>query len=147
MYIYLDKYDYSINNLNNEDIDEEIDAIEDKLRDLGENNIFYLKNFKSKLNRIKSVTKLDLNDNDTKDKRLQNISNQIFMLQMRQFAESISNIKKDVKKNKFVLLFDGSENIDPLTLEEYNYKELLKYRDMMNSISVYDLFQEKIHFY
>jgi hypothetical protein len=66
---------------------------------------------------------------------------------MKQFSESICNIKKDVKKNKYVLLFDSSEGIDPLVLEESDYKDLLKYRDPMNSISVYDLFQEKIHLY
>jgi hypothetical protein len=66
---------------------------------------------------------------------------------MKQFAESIWNIKKDTKKNKYILIFDQSEGIESLSLYETEYKELLKYRDPMNSISVYDLFQEKIFSY
>ena len=66
---------------------------------------------------------------------------------MKQFAESIWNIKKDIKKNKYLLMFDQSEGIESLSLDEPEYKELLKYRDPMNSVSVYDLFQEKIYSY
>jgi hypothetical protein len=66
---------------------------------------------------------------------------------MRQFAESIGRIKKDTKTNEYYLIFDESEKIDPLTLKEKDYRHLFKFRDSANSISVYDLFQEKIHSY
>jgi hypothetical protein len=32
-------------------------------------------------------------------------------------------------------------------MNEENYKNLIKYRDPLNSISAYDLFQEKTHSY
>jgi hypothetical protein len=66
---------------------------------------------------------------------------------MKQIAESVWNIKHDIKKNKFILIFDHSESMDTLILEQVEYHNLIKYRDPINSISVYDLFQEKIHSY
>lgn len=151
MYVYVDKYDYVINNLNNEEIDEEIDQLNEKLTDIEKNNISFFKFLQQKVveeeNRLELPTSVDLTSDKIILNRFENLTSQIFTLQMKQFSESICNIKKDVKKNKYVLLFDQSEGIDPLTLDEKDYKELLKYRDPMNSISVYDLFQEKIHLY
>jgi hypothetical protein len=66
---------------------------------------------------------------------------------MKQLAESIFCIKKDLKKNEYILLFDPSENIETLVLDEQDYKKFFKYRDPLGSVSVYDLFQEKIHSY
>jgi len=151
MYVYVDKYDYIINNLNNEEIDEEIDYLSQKLTDIEENNLIFFKFIKHQVvedkNRLELSSSVDLNSDKIILNRFENLTSQIFTLQMKQFSESICNIKKDVKKNKYVLLFDQSEGIDPLSLDEKDYKELLKYRDPMNSISVYDLFQEKIHLY
>jgi hypothetical protein len=147
MYIYVDKYDYLISNINNELIDEEIEILNKKIKEIEENNIYYLKSLKESIIKDKNSKKFDVNSDKVKLERFENITNQIFTLQMKQFAESISNIKKDIKKNKYILIFDTSEAIDPLTLDEPYYKELLKYRDPMNSISIYDLFQEKIHSY
>jgi hypothetical protein len=147
MHIYIDKYDYLVNSLNNEDIDEEIDCINEKLKEIEQSNLFYFRTFKEKMLKENSIHKLDLDSDKITQGRFENMTNQIYNLQMKQFAESISNIKKDVKKNKYILLFDSSENIEPLTLEESEYKALLKFRDPLNSISVYDLFQEKIHSY
>lgn len=151
MYVYLDKYDYAINNLNNDEIDEEVEQLTEKLADIEKNNLRYFKFLQEKLideeKKLALPAAVDLNSNQVILNRFENLTSQIFSLQMKQFSESICNIKKDVKKNKYVLLFDQSEGIDPLTLDENDYKELLKYRDPMNSISVYDLFQEKIHLY
>jgi len=150
MYVYVDKYDYTINNLNNEEIDEEIEHLSQKLADIENNNLVYFKYLKEKVLEEKTCSNpnyIDLNSNQVLLNRFENLTNQIFSLQMKQFSESICNIKKDVKKNKYVLLFDKSESIDPIVLDEQDYRELLKFRDPMNSISVYDLFQEKIHSY
>lgn len=148
MYVYIDKFDYNLNNLNNDEIEEEVLAIEDKLSEIEESNFFYFKNLKGKLGKSgKLPSKIDLNDRKITEKRLENLTDQIFCLQMRQFSESISCIKKDLKRDEYILMFDPSEGIDPLALEEYDYKALFKYRDAMSSISVYDLFQEKIHSY
>ena len=147
MYIYFDKYDYLINNLNNEEIDEEIQAIEEKVNAISSNNIIYLKSINDKIINFKRDITVDPSDCTSLQYRLDNIINQIYILQMRQLAESISCIKKDAKNNLYFLLFDSSENIDSLSLDEKSYKYLLKYRDAMNSVSVYDLFQEKIHLY
>jgi hypothetical protein len=151
MYVYVDKYDYALNNLNNEEIDEEIEQLSEKLGEMEKNNLIYFKHLREKAlgeeGKISITNSINLNSNQVILNRFENLTTQIFSLQMKQYSESICNIKKDVKKNKYVLLFDPSECIDPLVLDEQDYKELLKYRDPMNSISVYDLFQEKIHLY
>lgn len=141
--MYIDRYDYELNNLNNEYLNEEIGLIEERLNEIEQSNISYFVKLKESMLRERKALKLETSF----DLRLDNITNQIYTLQMKQFAESISNIKKDVKKNKYVLLFDPSECMEPLTLDEEDYKDLMKHRDPMNSISVYDLFQEKTHMY
>jgi hypothetical protein len=145
MYIYIDKYDYLVNNLNNDEIDEEIDSIQERLNRIGENNVLYLKRLRENI--TKESRGIDINSKSAKQNRLENILNQIFVLQMRQVAESISGIKKYPKNNKYLILFDTSENMKSITLDEPSYKNVLRYRDAMNSVSVYDLFQEKIHYY
>jgi hypothetical protein len=149
MYVYIDKYDYLLNNLNNDEIDEEIDHITEKLSDIEQNNFSYFKNLKDMLleEEKKKINKVDIFNDEVTQNRFENITNQIYSLQMKQFSESICNIKRDLKKNKYVLLFDKSEGIEALNLDEEEYKELLKFRDPLNSISIYDLFQEKIHSY
>lgn len=148
MYMYIDKYDYLLNNLNNEEIEEEIDFSSNKLADIEESNHTFFKNLVAKVEAEKLAnSKIDLQSESVYQNRYENLTAQIFTLQMKQFAESIWHIKRDPKKNKYVLIFDVSEAIEPLTLDEGAYKELIKYRDPMNSISVYDLFQEKIFSY
>jgi hypothetical protein len=147
MYIYLDKYDYMVNSVNNNEIDDEIQAIEEKLLSMENNNLLYCNELNERLTRYKKKMILDLYDKKSLKCRLDNIINQIYTLQMRQFAESISIIKKDVKSNKYYIWFDVNDSVDPLELDQKTYKNLLSYRDSMNSVSVYDLFQEKIHLY
>ena len=91
--------------------------------------------------------KISLKDPNVKKLRLENIMNQLFNLQMKQFAESIMSIKRDIKKNNYILIFDPCEKLESIYLEESEYNNFLKYRDILNSISIYDLFQEKIHSY
>jgi hypothetical protein len=145
MYIYIDKYDYLVNNLNNDEIDEEIDHMEEKVGQISENNVIFFNRLKEKIH--KERQEIDFNGKNVMQNRLENILNQIYVLQMRQIAESISAIKKSARSNKYILIFDSSENMKTLTLNEADYRHLLKYRDSVNSVSVYDLFQEKIHYY
>jgi hypothetical protein len=147
MYIYLDKFDYLVNNLNNNEIDDEIQAIEEKLNSMESNNLVYCNELNQRITRYRKRILIDLYDKKSFKYRLDNITNQIYILQMRQFAESISIIKKDLKRNKYYVWFDCSESMDCLELDEKTYKNLLSYRDAMNTISIYDLFQEKIHLY
>jgi hypothetical protein len=144
MYLYIDKCDYRVNNLGNEEINEEVENIEEYLNRMSENNVLYF----SKLNeKMASTTKTDISSKSVLKHRLANILNQIYTLQMRQVAESISGIKIDGKKNKYIILFDESERMKSISLDEAQYRTFLKYRDAVNSVSVYDLFQEKIHYY
>jgi hypothetical protein len=156
-----------VNNLNNEEIDEEITVLEEKIGTIEQTNFSYFKKIREKLtkliddnkqinniqnnkklkNKPKLISKVNLTDPKILEQRLKNLTNQIFTLEMKQFAESIFCIKKDLKKNEYILLFDPSENIETLVLDEQNYKKFFKYRDPLGSVSVYDLFQEKIHSY
>ena len=153
MYLYVDKFDYCINNLNNEDIEEEAEAIEEKLKGIEENSILFYKNIKNKIKKEETQIytligkTIDLNSSEVIQNRFDNLANQIFTLQMKQFSESIWNIKKDLKNNTYIIGFDSNENIECITLNHSQYKEFLKYRDPLNSVSVYDLFQEKIFSY
>lgn len=74
----------------------------------------------------------------------ENISNQLLNLQLKHLSECISSIKRDNKAKNYVILFDKAEDLPPLLLDDCTYKVLMKHRDTLNSISVYDLFQEKI---
>ena len=145
MYLYLDKYDYTENNLNNIEIQEEITAIDSKLKKIEENNYLFFNNIRKKIIADNKTNIIDLNDPEIKKARLLNISKQIYHLQMRQISECISSIKVDKAKNKYLVEFDKSEELSVIMLEEKQYKNLIKLRDTMNTISIYDLFQEKIN--
>ena len=166
MYLYVDKFDYCINNLNNEEIEEETDALEDKLKSIEENNIFFFRHLQKKIKTeekgfnnssytnsstastdVNFYSKIDLSSEKVIQNRYDNLTNQIYTLQIKQIAESIWNIKRDIRNNNYLLVFDQNENIESISLDEPHYKELLKFRDPMNSVSVYDLFQEKIYSY
>lgn len=145
MYLYIDKYDYTENNLNNIDIAEEIACIDNKLKKIEENNFVFFDYIRKKMQSDKNSNTIDLNDPEVKRIRLLNISKQIYHLQMRQISECISSIKIDKSKNKYLVEFDKSEELTPIMLEEKQYKNLIKLRDTLNTISIYDLFQEKIN--
>lgn len=147
MNVYIDNFDYLINNINSRDIDEEIQMIQEKLNSVEENNYLMLKNFENKSKLPEFLPKVDINSKDFYINKCENLANQIFTLQTKQFAESIWNIKIDVKNKKYLLIFEEAEGIENLSLNEEDYKKLLTFRDPLNSISVYDLFQEKIHSY
>lgn len=152
MKLYIDKFDYLINNLNNDEIKDEIELLEEKLFEMEKNNIGVTKLFseivqKEHESSSSDFSKVNLKDVNVKKLRLQNIINQLFTLQMKQLSESIMNIKKNIKKDNFVLIFDPSEKIEPIILEHIEYRSFIRYRDTLNSTSIYDLFQEKIHSY
>lgn len=81
------------------------------------------------------------------DNKYKNLLNQIFKLQLKQFADSITSVKKDIKRNKYLIEFDPIDGIDVLILDENDYRDFIKYREPSNHISLYDLKQEKIYVY
>lgn len=86
-----------------------------------------------------------LDDPSIQDARINNLANQIYTLQLNQISESISCIKRDIRQNKFIIFFDESENYPSISLNQQKYRHLLSFRNTLNSISIYDLFQEKSH--
>ena len=68
---------------------------------------------------------------------------------MKQFAECICGVKRKLinEKWKYKVTFEINDSIEDLEMDEEKYKNLMKFRDPLNSISVYDLFQEKTHSY
>ncbi len=152
MQLYIDKFDYQLNNLNNEAINEEIEVLEEKLGEMEENNYKFTTFFKEILDKENEMTsndfsRINLRDPAIRHVRLQNIKIQIYSLQLKQFSETVMNIKKCLKKDNYVLIFDPSEKIEPIVLEELDYRNFIRLRDTLNSTSIYDLFQEKIHSY
>jgi len=152
MRLYVDKFDYQLNNLNNEKINQEIDFLEEKLGEMEENNYKFTKFFKDISDRENEISSNDFSRINFKDPgfkqiRLHNIKIQIYSLQLKQFSESVMNIKKHLKKDNYLLLFDPSEKIEPVVVEELDYRNFIRLRDTLNSTSIYDLFQEKIHSY
>ena len=85
----------------------------------------------------------------TKENIYENLINQIYNLQMKQFAECICGVQRNNfnGKWKYKVIFEINDFTPSLEMDEENYKNLIKYRDPLNSISVYDLFQEKTHSY
>ena len=104
---------------------------------------------KKKRNEL-SKEEIDLESQKIIQQQYDNLINQIYNLQMKQFAESICGIKKEINnnnENKYIIIFDPTENIQSIKLSESEYKDFISFRDPSNSISVYDLFQEKTHLY
>lgn len=66
---------------------------------------------------------------------------------MKQFAESIYSIQKNNQTKTYLISFDPSEEIPQIELSQNDYNKFISYRDPLNCISVYDLFQEKTHSY
>jgi hypothetical protein len=85
----------------------------------------------------------------TKENIYNNLINQIYNLQMKQFSECICGVQRRQinGKWKYKVIFEVNDNIPTLIMDEDKYKNLIKFRDPLNSISVYDLFQEKTYSY
>ena len=85
----------------------------------------------------------------TKENIYENLIDQIYILQMKQFAECISGVQRKLENKKYIykVIFEINDSIPTLEMEDDKYKNLIKFRDPLNSISVYDLFQEKTHSY
>ena len=142
---------------NMNEIDDEINDLKNILSDLEDinyNNAIKIKNFSEKQEKINMENKLKkglykpesiLTDENIYD----NLINQIYILQMKQFAECICGVQRKLVDNKYIykVIFEINDSIPTLEMEEDKYKNLIKFRDPLNSISVYDLFQEKTHSY
>lgn len=90
---------------------------------------------------------IDFDSEEIKNRRFDNLMTQIYNLQMKQFAESIYNIKADINNQKFLIEFDPAEKIGTIVLKRDEYIKFMEFRDPLNSVCVYDLFQEKVHSY
>lgn len=153
---FIDKDDYnrSNRNSNNDKIKEEIKFLEGKVEEIEQENLNHLMRLKETANRIDNDSNIDIkkylidcNNGKLQLQRYDNLINQICSLQIKQFAESICGVKKYKKTNEYLVKFDPSENMKELSLSSDNYTKLIKHRDQFNSISVYDLLQEKIFSY
>ena len=150
--MFVDKYDYLLNNLNNNEIEDEIKQTQEKLWEIEENKFDIINNFdeilkKENKNSSENLDFVNLKEPKINQLRLQNIKMQIYSLQIKQFVESIMNIKKSFKNENYFLIFDPCEKMDSILIDEIKYKSFIKFRDTLNTTSVYDLFQEKIHSY
>ena len=143
---------------NMNEIDDEINDLKNILSDLEDinyNNAIKIKKFSEKNEKINMENKLKkglykpesiLTDENIYD----NLINQIYILQMKQFAECICGVQRKLgNDNKYIykVIFEINDSMPFLEMEEIKYKNLIKFRDPLNSISVYDLFQEKTHSY
>lgn len=67
----------------------------------------------------------------------------VLVLEMRQLAETVSEVKYDRKQNLYVIFFDSTEYMEPLALTESEYRHLMSYRDFKDFILSYDKTQQK----
>ena len=148
------KYNFKINS---NDINSEIATLEKillNLEDINYNNGIKIQEYSNK------QEKLNLDNKKkkglftpqsilTKENIFENLINQIYNLQMKQFAECICGVQRKQINGKWIykVIFEINDYIPSIELEEEKYKNLIKFRDPLNSISVYDLFQEKTHSY
>ena len=143
---------------NGNEIDDEINELKkilSNLEDINYSNAVKIKEFTEKQEKINYEEKLKkglytpesiLTDENIYD----NLINQIYILQMKQFAECICGVQRKLgNDNKYIykVIFEINDSMPFLEMEEIKYKNLIKFRDPLNSISVYDLFQEKTHSY
>ena len=148
------KYNFKTN-LN--DINSEIAVLEKILLDLEDinyNNGIKIKEYSDKQEKINLNNKIQKGLYTpesilTKENVYNNLINQIYNLQMKQFSECICGVQRRQinGKWKYKVIFEVNDNIPTLEMDEDKYKNLIKFRDPLNSISVYDLFQEKTHSY
>lgn len=158
IFVYMDYFDGLGYNQGNNDfgytnkIKDEISSLEKKIEEIEQNNINNVRRIKkisnqNDNNEIQTKMTVNVNSNKIRLQRYDNLIDQIFRLQMKQFSESISGIKKNVKSNWYLVQFDPSEQIEDLNLSEEDYTHLIGFRDLFNSVSVHDLFQEKTFSY
>ena len=148
------KYNFKTN-LN--DINSEIAVLEKILLDLEDinyNNGIKIKEYSDEQEKINLNNKMKkgLYTPDsilTKENIYANLINQIYILQMKQFAECICGVQRRQIYGKWIykIIFETNDFIPTLEMDEEKYKNLIQFRDPLNSISVYDLFQEKTHSY
>ena len=139
------------------EIDDEINDLKNILADLEDinyKNAVKIKEFTEKQEKIDLDNKLKKGLYTpesilTNDNIYDNLINQIYILQMKQFAECICGVQRKLEDNKYIykVIFEINDSIPSLEMDESKYKNLIKFRDPLNSISVYDLFQEKTHSY
>ena len=144
-------------NNNNSEIENEIAFLEkiiSEIEIMNYNNSIKIKKFfnKEKKKILETKQKIGLYTPQSilkKEEIHQNLIDQIYNLQMKQFAECICGVQWKLinGESKYKIIFEKNENIPILELSEYEYRDFIKYRDPLNSISVYDLFQEKTHSY
>lgn len=147
--VYLDNSDWLSNSSEGGLLKEEIKHLQSKLSQVEQTNLENISKLKQKFIKEKILEKnaIDIEDPKVKQQRFDNLINLIYSLQMKQFAESICGIKKDSNSKRYLIIFDPSEKIQTLSLSEEEYNNLISFRDPLNSISVYDLFQEKTYSY
>ena len=141
----MNEIEYEINDLKN---------ILSNLEDINYNNALKVKNYSEKIEKknLEKTLEKGLYTPEsilTNDNIYDNLINQIYILQMKQFAECICGVQRKLENDEYIykVVFEISDSIPSLEMEENKYKNLIKYRDPLNSISVYDLFQEKTHSY
>ena len=155
--LILENNNFLKQNNNNSEIENEIAFLEkiiSEIEIMNYNNSIKIKKFfnKEKKKILETKQKIGLYTPEsilTKEEIHQNLIDQIYNLQMKQFAECICGVqyKKINDESKYKIIFEKNENIPILELKEKEYRNFIKYRDPLNSISVYDLFQEKTHSY
>ena len=125
----------------------EIHNIEQQLYAVEYNNLTTLYSIKNSiLERYNKHYDMNVLTN-TQDARLDSLINQIYVLQMKQFAESIQQVLYDKQMQMYVLNFDPNEHISSIVLDCKQYHRLLSFRDPLNNVCIYELFQEKVHSY
>lgn len=79
--------------------------------------------------------------------RLDLLFGQICDLQLKQLAECICGVLRNKDNQTYKILMDLDSKIHAIEMSKEQYMNFIKYRDPLNSISDYDLFQEKTHCY
>lgn len=136
--VYVDNYDFLLNSTQSFELSEEIDMLQEKLKSLNTQSL--LENLTRE-----AVLSMELDTEKRKNKEIsiRNIMSTVLMLEMRQLAETISEVKYDIKNKLYVVIFDSTENMDPLALSESEYRHLMGYRDFKDFILSYDKTQQK----
>ena len=124
----------------------EINNIEQQLYAVEYKNLTTLYSIKNSILERYKHAEMNILTN-TKDARLDSLINQIYVLQMKQFAESIQQVLFDKQMQMYVLNFDPNEHMSSIVLDCKQYHRLLSFRDPLNNVCIYELFQEKVHSY
>ena len=154
--LYLEKNKYNFKT-NSKEINTEIASLEkilSNLEDINYNNGLKIQKYttnQEKLENNKKKKKGLYSPESilTNDIIYDNLINQIYNLQMKQFAESICNVQRKKVGGEWIykIILEINDSLPSLEMSEKEYQEFIQYRDPLNSISIYDLFQEKIHSY